>query len=145
MNSGRIEEYEADTFRIKQKPNTINTMVGVVDMTQSGNAYVVIDGHLYDVFVPSRKTNRAFNGDTVRVRITSLGKNKKPEGEIVEIIKREKELFVGKVEISENYAFAVTDDRFNNYDFYLSNEEIKKKKVVNGDRVIIRVKDCHHP
>lgn len=141
VNSGRIEEYEADTFRIKQKPNTINTMVGVVDMTQSGNAYVVIDGHLYDVFVPSRKTNRAFNGDTVRVRITSLGKNKKPEGEIVEIIKREKELFVGKVEISENYAFAVTDDRFNNYDFYLSNEEIKKKKVVNGDRVIIRVKD----
>lgn len=46
----------------------------------------------------------------------------------MEIIKREKELFVGKVEISENYAFAVTDDRFNNYDFYLSNEEIKRKR-----------------
>lgn len=142
--AGRIEEPEADHFRAKQKVATINTLIGIVDMTQSGNAYVVIDGHLYDVFVPSRKTNRAFNGDTVRVRITTAakaGKNKKPEGEIVEIIKREKELFIGKVEISENYAFAITDDRFNNYDFYLPNEEIKRFQLTNGDRVILRIKD----
>ncbi len=141
ISTGRIEEYEADTFRAKIKPAAINTMVGIVDMTQSGNAYVVIDGHLYDVFVPSRKTNRAFNGDTVRVRITAHGKNKKPEGEIVEIIKREKELFIGRVEISENFAFALTDDRFNNYDFYIPAEEIKKNKISNGDRVIMRIKE----
>ncbi len=141
VSNGKIEEFEADTFRIKAKINPINTMIGIVDMTQSGNAYVIVDGHLYDVFVPSRKTNRAFNGDKVRVRITSLGKNKKPEGEIVEIVKRNKELFVGKIAISEKYAFAVTDDRFNNYDFYLSSDEIKKHKVTDGDRVIVRVKD----
>ncbi len=141
ISSGKIEEFDTDKFRIKQKINQLNTMVGIVDMTQSGNAYVVIDGHLYDVFVPQRKTNRAFNGDTVRVKITASGKNKKPEGEIVEIIKRVKELFVGRVEISDNYAFAVTDDRFNNYDFYLSNDEIKKHKVTHGDRVIIKMKD----
>ncbi|MFI5171439.1 MAG: ribonuclease R [Chitinophagales bacterium] len=141
ISGGRIEEYAPDLFRAKQKVNPINTMIGIVDMTQNGNAYVLIDGHLNDVFVPSRKTNRAFDGDSVRVKITFLGKKKKPEGEIVEIIKRKKELFVGKVEISENYAFAVTDDRFNNYDFYLSADEIKKNKVKQGDRVIIRIKD----
>ena len=116
-------------------------MVGIVDMTQSGSAYVIIDGHLYDVYVPSHKTNRAFNGDTVRVKITALGKKKKPDGEIVEILKRGKELFIGKVDINDKFAFGITDDRFNNYDFYIPNEEIKKHKIVSGDRVIMRIKD----
>lgn len=141
VSEGKIEEYAPDIFRAKQKTAAINTMIGIVDMTQSGSAYVIIDGHLYDVYVPSHKTNRAFNGDTVRVKITGLGKKKKPDGEIVEIIKRGKELFIGKVDISDKFAFGITDDRFNNYDFYIPNEEIKKHKIVSGDRVIMRIKD----
>ena len=141
VSEGKIEEYAPDIFRAKQKTAAINTMVGIVDMTQSGSAYVIIDGHLYDVYVPSHKTNRAFNGDTVRVKITALGKKKKPEGEIVEILKRGKELFIGKVDINDKFAFGITDDRFNNYDFYIPNEEIKKHKIVSGDRVIMRIKD----
>lgn len=141
VSEGKIEEYAPDIFRAKQKTAAINTMIGIVDMTQSGSAYVIIDGHLYDVYVPSHKTNRAFNGDTVRVKITGLGKKKKPDGEIVEIIKRGKELFIGKVDINDKFAFGITDDRFNNYDFYIPNEEIKKHKIVSGDRVIMRIKD----
>ena len=141
VSEGKIEEYAPDIFRAKQKTAAINTMVGIVDMTQSGSAYVIIDGHLYDVYVPSHKTNRAFNGDTVRVKITALGKKKKPDGEIVEILKRGKELFIGKVDINDKFAFGITDDRFNNYDFYIPNEEIKKHKIVSGDRVIMRIKD----
>ena len=141
VNAGKIEEFAPDLFRSKQQKGGGATMVGIVDMTQSGNAYVVIDGHLYDVFVPSHKTQRAFNGDTVRVRITSMGKNKKPEGEITEIIKREKELFVGTVDINGQHSFAVTDDRFNNYDFYLPAEEVKKHKLTHGDRIIMRIRD----
>ncbi len=139
--AGKIEEYAPDIFRTKQKAPSINTLIGIVDMTKNGSAYVIIDGHLYDVFVPSHRTNRAFNGDTVRVKITALGKKKKPDGEIVEIIKRGKELFIGKVDISEKYAFGVTDDRFNNYDFYIPNEEVKEHKLVTGDRIIMRIKD----
>ena len=141
VSEGKIEEYAPDIFRAKQKTAAINTMVGIVDMTQSGSAYVIIDGHLYDVYVPSHKTNRAFNGDTVRVKITALGKKKKPDGEIVEILKRGKELFIGKVDINDKFAFGITDDRFNNYDFYIPNEEIKKHKIVSGDRVFLRIKD----
>jgi len=139
--AGKIEEFAPDIFRAKQKAATINTLMGIVDMTKNGSAYVIIDGHLYDVFVPSHKTNRAFNGDTVRVKITALGKKKKPDGEIVEIIKRGKELFIGKVDISDKYAFGVTDDRFNNYDFYIPTEEIKKHQLVSGDRIIMRIKE----
>ncbi len=141
VTAGKLEEFAPDLFRAKQSASSGATKVGIVDMTQRGDAYVVIDGHLYDVFVPSHKTMRAFNGDTVRVRITSMGKNKKPEGEITEIIKREKELFIGTVDINGPHNFAVTDDRFNNYDFYLPAEEVKKKKLTAGDRVIMRIKD----
>lgn len=141
VTAGRIEEFAPDQFRAKQSAASGATKVGIVDMTQRGDAYVVIDGHLYDVFVPSHKTLRAFNGDTVRVRITSMGKHKKPEGEITEIIKREKELFIGTIDINGPHCFAVTDDRFNNYDFYIPGEEAKKKKLQAGDRIIMRIKD----
>lgn len=141
VNKGSIEEFAPDQFRGKQSASSGATKVGIVDMTQRGDAYVVIDGHLYDVFVPSHKTMRAFNGDTVRVRITAMGKHKKPEGEITEIIKREKELFIGTIDINGPHCFAVTDDRFNNYDFYIPAEEVKKKKLAAGDRIIMRIKD----
>lgn len=137
----RIEEFDNDKFRIKQIVSKADTLVGIVDITRSGSAYVVIDGKLNDVYVPARKTNRAFNGDTVRVKLTRSAKQNKPEGEIVEILKREKDTFIGHVQINDGYAFVVTDKQFNNYDFYITPDEAKRSKIQNGDRVIVQLKD----
>lgn len=137
----RIEEFDQDKFRIKEALSLQNTVIGIVDITRSGNAYVVIDGKLNDIFIPARKTNRAFNGDTVRVKLTRSNKSSKPEGEIVEIVKRVKDTFIGHVQISDGFAFVVTDKQFNNYDFYLTPDEVKRSGVDNGDRVIVRMKD----
>ncbi|MFN3939041.1 MAG: ribonuclease R, partial [Chitinophagales bacterium] len=141
MELQKIEEFEKDKFRVKQIVSQANTLIGIVDLTRSGSAYVVIDGKLNDVFVPARKTNRAFNGDTVRVKLTRTGKQNKPEGEIIEIVKREKDTFIGHVQLSDGYAFVVTDKQFNNYDFYITPEETKRSKIQNGDRVIVQLKD----
>ncbi|MBC8048172.1 MAG: ribonuclease R [Fimbriimonadaceae bacterium] len=137
----RIEEIEQDVFRAKGKINTDETFIGEVDLTQSGNAYIIIDGKLNDVFVPAKKTNRAFNGDIVRVKIFPGNKKTKQEGEIVEILQRKKDTFIGTIDKTENYAFVVTDKKFNNYDFYITPEEIKRSKVNHGDRAIVRVLD----
>lgn len=141
LNNNRIEEIEKDTFRVKGKVSIENTFIGEVDLTQSGSAYIIIDGKLNDVYVPARKTNRAFNGDIVRVKITGGNKKSKLEGEITEIIQRKKDTFIGTVDISENFAFVVTDKKFNNYDFYIAPEETKRSKIKNGDRVIVRLQD----
>jgi ribonuclease R len=141
MSKNKIEEYEKVTFRAIAKVNLDETLIGEVDLTQSGNAYIIINGKLNDVFVPARKTNRAFNGDIVRVKITGGSKKSKQEGEIVEIVQRKKDTFIGIVNVHENYAFVVTDKKFNNYDFYISPEETKRSKISTGDRVIVRMLD----
>lgn len=141
LNNNRIEEIEKDTFRVKGKVSVENTFIGEVDLTQSGSAYIIIDGKLNDVYVPARKTNRAFNGDIVRVKITGGNKKSKLEGEITEIIQRKKDTFIGTADISGNFAFVVTDKKFNNYDFYIAPEETKRSKIKNGDRVIVRLQD----
>ncbi|MFN0276674.1 MAG: ribonuclease R [Chitinophagales bacterium] len=141
ITKNKIEEIEKDTFRAKGKVNYEDTFIGEVDLTQSGSAYIVINGKLNDVFVPARKTNRAFNGDIVRVKIIAGNKKTKQEGEILEVIQRKKDTFIGVVDKNDNYAFVVTDKKFNNYDFYISPEEIKRSKIVNGDRVIVRLQD----
>ncbi|KRP12191.1 MAG: hypothetical protein ABR95_08385 [Sphingobacteriales bacterium BACL12 MAG-120813-bin55] len=69
----KIEEYAEDKFRIVQTREDAMVMTGVVDLTRSGNAYVIIDGKLNDIFVPASKTNRAFNGDTVPSSWCSCG------------------------------------------------------------------------
>ncbi|MBK8487227.1 MAG: ribonuclease R [Chitinophagales bacterium] len=141
VDQKRIEEVEQDKFRIKPTFSPEDTLIGIVDITRSGNAYVIIDGKLNDIFIPSRSTNRAFNGDVVRVRLTRKSKSQKQEGEIVEVIKRQKETFIGHIQINNDFAFVVTDKEFNNYDFYITPDEVKRSKVSDGERVIVRLKD----
>jgi ribonuclease R len=138
--TNRIEEFDKDVFRIIPVEDKSGSLIGVVDITRSGNAYVIIDGRLNDVFVPARKTNRAFNGDTVRVKVRPAGKGK-AEGEIIEIIKRKKETFVGHVRMNEGFAFVETDPSFNNCDFYIAPEEIRRSGVLDNQRVIVQLKE----
>ncbi len=137
----KIEEYAEDKFRIVQLRKDAMVMTGVVDLTRSGNAYVIIDGKLNDIFVPASKTNRAFNGDTVLVQLRQRRKGGNPEGEIIEIVKRAKDTFIGNIRMNDGFAFAETDKQFNNYDFYISPEEIRRSGVADNDRVIVRIKD----
>nr|MBP9549701.1 hypothetical protein [Chitinophagales bacterium] len=141
IDKKRIEEVVQDKFRVIPKYNEEDTLIGIVDITRSGNAYVIIDGKLNDIFIPSRSTNKAFNGDEVRVRLTRKSKSQKQEGEIVEVIKRHKETFIGHIQLSGDFAFVVTDKEFNNYDFYITPDEVKRSKVSDGERVIVRLKD----
>jgi len=48
-----------------------------------------------DIFIPGRATKDALHGDTVEINITRKGA--RPEGEIVRVVKRAKESFVGTV------------------------------------------------
>ena len=50
----QIEEYQQDKFRLLQKDSGGSSVISVVDITRSGNAYVLIDGRLNDVFVAAR-------------------------------------------------------------------------------------------
>lgn len=82
---------------------------GIVDMKQTGKAYVIPEDKSEDVFITPNNTHHALNGDIVRVDLFPKRKGHKREGVIIEILKRKKSQFVGTIELSKNFAFLLPD------------------------------------
>lgn len=70
----------------------------------------------------------ALDGDFVEVRLLAGKKKKKPKGEVVRIIERNKAPIIGKIEYDGYYYFLVPDDKANYIDFLVP------QKFLNGAR-----------
>lgn len=83
----------------QRQPSEILT--GKVQMTREGYVFVEIpEDKDNDIFVRASRTRGALNGDTVRVALSKqAGRDRRREGEIVEIVERSKTPFVGILHI----------------------------------------------
>ncbi|HEV7230322.1 MAG TPA: ribonuclease R [Bacteroidia bacterium] len=133
---GLVKEVERGKF---QASKTGTTITGKVDMTQSGSAFIISAESEKDIFVSNRKTLNAYNGDMVRVLVYPQNGSRRPEGEIVEIVSRAKEQFVGTLQVSANFAFLVPDNAKTGTDIYIPLDKIGAAK--NGQKVIAHVTD----
>ena len=116
-------------------------VVGVVDMKNTGKAYVVPDNTQsgQDIFIASGNTGKALHGDRVKVCLFPRRNNKKPEGKIVEIVERKKTDFVGILQKSKTYAFVVCDHSSMPIDIFIP--DITTLQANDGDKVIARLTD----
>lgn len=91
-----------------------------------------------DVFIPTQFVNNALNGDLVEIKILSEKKSdKRAEGKILKILKREKESVVGTFQKSRNFGFVVPDDKKINTDIFISKNHCKNAK--NNDKVVVKI------
>lgn len=127
-----------DRGKYRYKKTTI-AIEGIVDVTTNGNAYVSVEGVEQDIFVREKYLLNAVSGDKVRMSMFSTFKKRKPEGEIVEIIERNKTQFVGVVEFSEKAAFVLMNNPRIHFDVFLPNQE--RKKVKNGQQIVVQIVD----
>lgn len=100
------------------------------------NSFVPDDGGA-TVFVAERNSGHAMNNDRVRVALFARRKRHEPEGEVIEIIERANDSFVGKLQIDRGYAFLLTESRTLPNDIFIPKENLKGAK--NGDKVVVRV------
>lgn len=112
-------------------------ITGIVDMKQTGKAYVLPDDKGEDVFISSNNTSHALNGDKVKVLLFPLRKGRKKEGQIIEILERKKMQFVGTVDVSRNFAFFVPDSSSMPVDIFIPLGNLNGAK--NGEKVIARI------
>ncbi len=129
-----IEEVGRGKYRYK---HTDHFVVGKVDLTAKGSAYVISDELDQDVYITPRNVGHALQGDIVKVLMYAQRKNKKPEGEIVEILERARTEFVGTIELSKNYGFLVPDSRNMLVDIYIPQEHLKGAK--HGEKAIATI------
>lgn len=112
-------------------------ITGTVDMTVAGSAYIVPDEGGEDIFVSQANLKGALHGDKVKVLLFARKKRRQLEGEIVEIIKRKRELFVGQLQVSEHFAFLVCDWKVINRDIFIPKNKLKG--AVNGQKAVVRI------
>ena len=113
---------------------------GTVDMTKSGAAYIICQGFEGgDIFVPAKYLNSAMNGDTVEVRVTmpnGKSRQRRPEGEVLKVLKRAVESFMGVLEMTPRFATVITKlDTMP--DVRVSYDDLKEAQ--EGDYVVVKI------
>ncbi len=119
-----------------------NIITGRINMKQTGKAYLIVENSdLEDVFISANNTAHALNGDLVKVHLFPARRGKRPEGRVIEIIKRHKINFVGTIKISKNISFFIPDDISMPIDVLIPNEALHNAK--NGQKVVIKLNEWH--
>ena len=133
-----IEEVERGKFKAVF---TAEYHTGILDLSGKGTGYIISDDFEDDVFIASNNINKALNGDEVEFYVYRRKKHGKIEGEITQILKREKSEYVGTIQIHEkkNFAFVVADSTKMYKDIFVPIDKINKAE--DGDKVLVKLED----
>ncbi|MEM7572286.1 MAG: ribonuclease R [Bacteroidota bacterium] len=116
--------------------NSKDVVVGRVDMTRNGAAFIVVDGREEDIFVSTSRIGTAFDGDKVRVRFWKARGRQKAEGEIVEVLERSVKAFVGTLHKFHRLTIVKVDGP-QPVDILVKSDALMGAK--QGDRVVVQV------
>lgn len=134
--NGELEEISTGRYKMKQSGIYIT---GEVELTAKGAAYIISNESEEDIFVAFPNLRHALNGDRVKVLVYARSRERRPEGEVVEILERKKATFVGIVQRSANYAFLIPTGKQLPYDVFIPMEHLNGAN--DGDKVVVKIKD----
>ena len=130
--SGEIYLKRNGKYTLPEKEGFVK---GEISISSGNFGFLDINGQA-SVFIPGTYLNTAMNGDTVLVRILKESSdNKKREGEVYKVIKRNRDVIVGVFE--HNLSFGFVRPRNSPKDIYIPKKLIKGAKT--GDLVAVKV------
>lgn len=109
---------------------------GRLSMNASGSAYLVSNDLPKDVYISKNNTNKALHLDTVKIRVIE-GNGRSIEGEVIEIVERFRNDFVGTIQVSPRYAFFIPDSNKLPIDFFIP--LAKSMGAKDGQKVVARL------
>lgn len=115
--------------------------IGIFQRTKKGFGFVVVSDLEEDIFIPSKYTLGAMNGDTVQIEYSASKKdNKKQEGKIIDILNRNVTQIVGIFNDYGDFGFIELEDKKIADDMYVSKKSIISSKVKNGQVVVAKIR-----
>ena len=113
-----------------------NLVEGVIQLTQRGAGFVVVEGKDKDVFIAPQNIGQALNGDTVKVRVFKSGPNR-DEGAVVEIKERERVQFVGTIMYGDKNALLIPDNNRSGLEIRVANEHLNGAR--DGEKALVKI------
>ncbi|MDH6356194.1 ribonuclease R [Parabacteroides sp. PF5-9] len=132
------DHFITETDRGRYRLHDLGTIaIGTFTRRSNGkNSFVPEDGGS-PVFIAERNSNRAMDGDKVKIQLFAKRKGAEPEGEVVEILESKERTYVGKLQVTKGFAFLVTEDKTLANDIFIPKDKLKGGK--NGDKAIVKI------
>jgi ribonuclease R len=137
--AGQNKIIEAEPGKYLIKAESKEYYEGKVDMTGRKTAFFVCAELEEDVFIPTNNLNHALDKDIVKVYVYNRRKGKRPEGEVIEVIERNKTDFVGVIDIQKNFSFVSTANPKMYTDIFIPKDKIGEAE--QGDVVLVHIED----
>ncbi|MAN87271.1 MAG: ribonuclease R [Algoriphagus sp.] len=138
VENGSVSKSPRNYFSSTQDPDFIE---GTVDFVNPRFAFVIpdnpekVDG---DILVKEADLKQALDGDKVRVMVYPLkGKTGRTEGKVLEILERDRDEVVGRVEISPRFAFVVPDFKKMHKDIFVHRGDLMGAE--HNEKVIVKM------
>ena len=136
LDKGQLIEVSPGKYQVKAKPNHVT---GIVDMAQSGSAYLLVDGMDEDIFIAPRKLRNALHGDKVKIFVYAKRNGKHLEGEVLEIVERAKTEFTGVLQITPRLAFLIPDNKKMLHDIFIPLDKLNG--ALDGMKAVAKITD----
>ncbi len=138
-----LREFKAEGFITESETNKYyltdvgTTLIGKFVRKNNGKNSFIPDEGGEPVFVAERNSSHAMTNDRVKIMFYAKRKNREAEGEVIEILERANDTFVGTLEVKTSYAFLITENRYLANDIFIPKEKLKKGK--SGDKAIVKI------
>ena len=141
---GDILEVETGKYKA---PERTAIATGTFVRRSNGKNSVITDEDSEAIFVAERNSLHALNGDRVKVHVAARRRGQEPEAEVIEIIEKKEQTFIGVLEVERNVAFLKTDSKFLACDIFIPRSKLKGGKT--GEKAIVKItewpKDSKNP
>ena len=129
-----INEPEHHTYRLHQRG--VEMTGRFVRKSNGKNSFIPDDGG-DPIFIAERNSAHAMNNDRVRIAYYARRKGKTAEGEVLEVLERANDSFVGTLEVTRGYAFLLTENRTLANDIFIPKDKLKGGKT--GDKAVVKI------
>lgn len=134
MDDGLLTMTEKGQFKLNDHGLI---MTGKFQRKSNGKNSFIPDDGSETIFIAERNSAHAMNNDKVKVALFAKKKNKEAEGEVIEILERANDTFVGTLKVDKYYAFLLTENRTLANDIFIPKDKLKNGK--NGDKAVVKV------
>ncbi len=122
--------------------HTVEIVSGELEVTSRGFGVVTEDKEGEEIFIRQESLGGASHGDTVEVSLSAQSTKQKDrgarrEGEVVRILKRGVQVFVGTLQRAHRQFFVVPDDRRRAREILIAKEQLQK--ACEGDKVVVEI------
>ncbi|HPE40970.1 MAG TPA: ribonuclease R [Bacteroidales bacterium] len=139
LSAGR-GKYILNPKYMTQEVTGKNYVIGKIQINRSGTAFVVTENKEDDdIFIAEANLSNALHLDIVKVLVFPARKNRKPEGQVVEIVQRSKKQLVGTLQINRGLAIFTPDTLAFRRDILIPGRLLNGAKA--GEKVVVTIVD----